>query len=99
MIFLKKGNYFYYSVFYLEYKIGCLEIQTTFTTSGQMNKLVSLLPFFLLVFDPSRTVRGGDMNLSEEQNDDGDEEMVDEALMSDFFSGFFRSVRVERVSA
>ena len=64
-----------------------------------MNKLVSLLPFFLLVFDPSRTVRGGDMNLSEEQNDDGDEEMVDEALMSDFFSGFFRSVRVERVSA
>ena len=43
-----------------------------------MNKLISLLPFFILVFDPIRKVRG-DKDLSEEQNDDEYKETVDEA--------------------
>merc|ERR1719233_2136667 len=39
-----------------------------------MNKLISLLPFFILVFHPIRKVRGN-KDLAEKQNDDQDKEM------------------------
>ena len=44
-----------------------------------MDKLISLLLFLILVFDPTRIVKG-DMDLTEGKNDDQDVKRIDEAI-------------------